>query len=289
MSTAELTDVAAPAARSADAAPGELGCHALPPPHRRATVPRIAAVLRDLALAFVVYLAYAQVRDRHGVSTAGAAEQARGNGFWVAHLEAALHLDAERGLQDHVLGHPGLVRLLNGWYGGAHFAVTATVVVALLVAGGRRWHAWLRVLLLATLVGVAVAAVLPTAPPRLLPPPAGLVDTLDVFGGFWSYDDGSLEHIADPFAAMPSLHLVWASWCALVLWQVTARRVVRAAAVLYPTVTALVVVATGNHFVLDAVAGVAVTALAAGVLRRPLPFGPRLRRRTRQLRSSPRG
>ena len=57
----------------------------------------------------------------------------------------------------------------------------------------------------------------------------------------------------DQYASMPSLHVAWAAWCALALYPVAATGPC-ALVVAYPLMTALVVVATGNHFFLDAVA-----------------------------------
>ena len=54
---------------------------------------------------------------------------------------------------------------------------------------------------------------------------------------------------------MPSLHIAWAAWCTFALWRCPTRAWVRALALLYPCVTAFAVLATGNHFVLDMVAG----------------------------------
>ncbi len=44
--------------------------------------------------------------------------------------------------------------------------------------------------------------------PRLLP--AQYIYTLRFVGGLWSYNSGVIEHIGDPYAALPSLHVVWA-------------------------------------------------------------------------------
>ena len=68
---------------------------------------------------------------------------------------------------------------------------------------------------------------------------------------------------ANPFAAMPSLHLAWAVWSAMFAARLIRRRSLRSVAYTYPVVTTIVVMATANHYLLDAVAG-AVLALAAG-------------------------
>lgn len=232
----------------------------------------------ELLVLLLLYLAYAQVRDLHGDGTERHADVAKASGLGIASLEHRWHLGFEQALQAQVLPHSGLMRLLNGWYGGAHFAVTLFVLCALAVRGGPAYRRWRSTLVIATALGVCIFALHPTMPPRLLPPPYGTVDSLHVFGGLWTYDGGSLEKIADPFAAMPSLHLVWAGWCGAVGWSVLKRPVLRALAVLYPCITTYVVIATGNHFVLDAVAGLLVLAVGwtasaylarlLGVLRR---------------------
>src|SRR5580704_18601652 len=70
---------------------------------------------------------------------------------------------------------------------------------------------------------------------------------------------------------MPSLHVAWAAWCAATV-VITTRGRWRHLAWLYPAATTFVVLATANHFVLDAAAGLAVTALgllAARATTRP--------------------
>jgi len=66
---------------------------------------------------------------------------------------------------------------------------------------------------------------------------------------------------------MPSLHIAWAVWCTLAVWQISRSWWLRSLAVLYPCVTALAVLATGNHFVLDLVGGLLAIAAAAALVR----------------------
>ena len=80
-------------------------------------------------------------------------------------------------------------------------------------------------------------------------------------------DHGSLATEANQFGAMPSLHIGWAVWCTLALWQLSSRTWVRGLAVLYPCLTAFAVLATGNHYLLDIVAGLATFALAVALVR----------------------
>ncbi len=116
-------------------------------------------------------------------------------------------------------------------------------------------------------IGLAVFWLYPTAPPRLL---AGsgfddVVASTDALGGWHT---GPLATVANQFAAMPSLHMAWAVWCSLVLWSISRRTWVRAVAVLYPCVTCVAVLATGNHYLLDVLAGVATAGLAVAARTR---------------------
>ncbi len=91
---------------------------------------------------------------------------------------------------------------------------------------------------------------------------------------FGSWHTGALASDANQLAAMPSLHMAWAAWCALVLWRLSPRLWVRVLALAYPCLTCVAVLATGNHFLLDVFAGLATAGLAvmaAEWLPRALP------------------
>ncbi len=122
-------------------------------------------------------------------------------------------------------------------------------------------------------------ALYPLMPPRLLPSSYGFVDSLAVFGSPWSFDSTAMHKISNQYAAMPSLHFAWSLWCGLALAPALVRRSAKTLAWLYPVVTLAAIVITGNHFVIDAVAGAIV--LWMGWLISGLLFGGRLRPRPR--------
>lgn len=222
----------------------------------------------QLLLVSAFYWLYARIRDVHGLHATdpGPTRHAFRNGRAVLHLEEWLHLDVERAAQQAVLHLTGLLRAGNVFYGSAHFGVTLLVFLWLLFRSPpARFYYWRNVLALGTLLALVGFALYPTMPPRLFPSAYGYLDTLHSVGGLWSYNAGVLEHISDPYAAMPSLHLVWASWCTAVLWSRASRRV-RPLLVLYPLATCGVVLISANHWVLDLVAGLAVFLLAWGVV-----------------------
>jgi hypothetical protein len=209
------------------------------------------------------YLAYAVIRDWHGSASGDSqATVARSHGLAVLHLEQHLHLNIELSLQRYALHWRPLVVGLNCFYGSFHFLLTWSIFAGLL-----RWAppATFRRARNALAISTGIALVgffaYPTMPPRLVPAAFGYQDTLFTVGGLWSYNDGVLEHISDPFAAMPSLHIVWAGWCALALGRLASRRRTRLLLLLYPACTAVTVLITGTHWLFDILAGVAVLAL----------------------------
>jgi membrane-associated phospholipid phosphatase len=83
--------------------------------------------------------------------------------------------------------------------------------------------------------------------------------------GLAGHDSGSFAGIRfDPYAAMPSLHVGWSVLVASALLRATSRTPLRVLAVLHPVLMALAVTATGNHYLVDSLAGAAVAALALG-------------------------
>jgi membrane-associated phospholipid phosphatase len=90
----------------------------------------------------------------------------------------------------------------------------------------------------------------------------GFTDVVASTHAFGSWHTGALASSANQLAAMPSLHMAWAGWCTIALWRMSGRRSIRVVAVLYPCLTGLAVLCTGNHFLLDIVGGLLVLALS---------------------------
>lgn len=160
----------------------------------------------------------------------------------------------EHRVQLWVLPHRLLVEALDLWYGTIHFIVPPVVLVLLWRHLPERYARWRNTLVIASLLGLACFAVYPLAPPRLLPRSFGFVDTMRTIGGLGPLDSGHFKD-TNAYAAMPSLHMAWSTWCACALAGLTRRRLLKVAAFAYPSVTLLVVMATANHFFLDAVGG----------------------------------
>jgi membrane-associated phospholipid phosphatase len=115
------------------------------------------------------------------------------------------------------------------------------------------------------LIALACYLLLPTAPPRLTG--GGYLDVLSLHSnvGWWGADASApkgMGQLTNELAAFPSLHAGWALWVALVVRRNTSNLWLRGLAWTHAFVTALVVVGTGNHWILDVAVGWAVVIVA---------------------------
>ncbi|CAI9416268.1 hypothetical protein HIDPHFAB_02731 [Nocardioides sp. T2.26MG-1] len=143
------------------------------------------------------------------------------------------------------------------WYASLHYIVTAAVLIWLWRLGADRYGPARRALVIGTLLGLMAYISLPTAPPRFI---GGYVDVLSLHAadGWWGGDASAprgLGGLTNELAAFPSLHAGWSLWVALALQIYASRKWVRVLGWLYALGTAIVIVGTGNHWVIDAIVG----------------------------------
>jgi PAP2 superfamily protein len=238
---------------------------------------------KEAILVIAFYSVYSLTRNRFGSHRVEIGEEpvhAFNNALHIIDWEKALHLFREQQIQSHFLDLTIFLQFWNTFYGTAHFVVTAGVFVWLYRARPSIFPLWRNVLGATTALAIIGFSLFPLMPPRLLDShqlygggrleqtrdiePFGFVDTLEEYGGPWSFDSGAMQKVSNQYAAMPSLHIAWSTWCALVMWQLTRKRWVRGLAVAYPILTLFGIVVTANHFFLDAVGGLVI--LGAGYL-----------------------
>ncbi len=174
-------------------------------------------------------------------------------------LEHSLGIDPELTLDRWLASHHTLALALSDYYDNAHFIVTLGLLGWLWWRRADIYRPLRNTLVLVNVIGFAVFWLYPVAPPRMLVKD-GFSDIVSSTHAIGSWHTGALASAANQLAAMPSLHMAWAAWCALVLWRLSRRRWLRALALLYPCVTAFAVLATGNHYLLDVIAGLATLA-----------------------------
>jgi hypothetical protein len=193
--------------------------------------------------------------------TRDAYEQARANAQWVIELERTLRIHTERGVQRWVLGEPGWIEVLNVYYVRVHFPATVVLLLWVFVRHSTAYPVVRNWFVGVTLAAVVVHVMFPLAPPRMM---AGFVDTLKVYGP-QVYHADPRRSVANQFAAMPSLHFGWALMSATIviaLWRSRWSLLV----VLHPVVTLFAIVATANHYWLDAVIAAVIAAFVGAVV-----------------------
>jgi len=138
----------------------------------------------------------------------------------------------------------------------------------------RSHYELLRNTVLATwLIALPIYALFPVAPPRLAD--VGLVDTITTQTGL-ALDSKLTTAFYNPIAAVPSLHAGFAVAVSAALAAAAGSRLGAIAAWLWAPTVCLAVVATGNHFVTDIAAGVAVTVVGFALGRAATRPEPRL-------------
>lgn len=214
----------------------------------------------EVLLLVLLYGSFEVVR----VFVAGSLTMARWNAGRLLEAERDLHLAVERGLNGYVTAHPLLAVPACFAYASLHNVVTLGVLVWLWHCHPQGYAASRTGLIIATALGLIGFILLPMAPPRLLP---GFTDTMRAYGsyGWWGATARSgAGEWTNQVAAMPSLHVGWAVWAGWAVWRNARSPYARGLAVAYPLFVIWVVVGTANHYVLDAVAGLAV--ISAGLL-----------------------
>ncbi|WP_375141606.1 phosphatase PAP2 family protein [Streptomyces sp.] len=222
-------------------------------------------LLLELLLIRVTYAAYSQVRlaATGGSNSAGRAE-AEEHGAQIHALERALRIDIEHWANHTAAGIDWLREFFDYYYTSFHFAVPLAVLAVLYWRRPADYR-WARSALgITTLLALAGFWLYPLAPPRLMPA-LGFIDTVHGVQDFSQPDYGTLTALTNQYAAMPSLHFGWSLWCGVVIAVVARGRWVKALGAVHPLLTAVAIVVTGNHWVLDAVGGAVVVGVGFGL------------------------
>ncbi len=177
---------------------------------------------------------------------------------------------------DHWLAGVGWLRNPAAYYYDlAHVDLTLVVFLLCYVFRAPVYRRARTALMLVNLIGLGVFLLYPVAPPRLLPG-GDFIDIVGESGTFGAGTDGGVALHANEFGSMPSLHAAWAFWVAFTVMSMTTRRSLRVLGWTHVALTLVVVVITGNHYLLDLVAGGLVLGFAWAVA--PLVARERWRR-----------
>lgn len=222
-----------------------------------------ARALREVTLIAALWIVYSLSRLVADDDLA----RARDHASALLDLERFLHIDIEAWLNQALTPITAIAVPMSFWYAALHYVVTPIVLAYLFFRQRDDYSRARNAIVIGSAIGLAFYMLLPTAPPRLMPG-GHYLDALAQTAqfGWWSEHASApagLGQMTNELAAMPSLHVGWTVWVAWALWRhvgVLGRTI----ACLYSAGTTLVVLATGNHWLLDAVAGAAV--IAVGVI-----------------------
>jgi|tagenome__1003787_1003787.scaffolds.fasta_scaffold20364962_1 hypothetical protein len=211
---------------------------------------RRARWLLDAVVLVALYEAYSVIQGlvpaHRGIAEANAER--------LVDVEQWVHIDPELALNHFVASHGWLAQVCDYWYTSLHFSVSIAVALWLLW----RHHGQARHLLTPLYAATALALVgfwlVPLAPPRLLTG-GSFDDTVVHFHTWGGWNSGPVDAVANQYAALPSLHMAWALWCAIAVTRCATSVLARRIAWLYPAGTLFVILGTGNHWLLDAFAG----------------------------------
>ena len=245
---------------------------------------RGASWWREIILVGILYGAYELSRGLGDINI----NSALANGRAILHWERLWHLAPERALNEAIEHVTWIAVAASYFYSVMHYIVTPAVLVWMYRKHREHYGPARTALAFSTVLGLLGYLFIPTAPPRMLRH-SGLQDTLAHTSGYgWWGGEGSVPRglgaLTNQFAAMPSLHVGWAIWCGVLIAMYAKRKWVKGLGVLYPLATTFVVMATGNHYLLDAVAGAVTMAAGAGLmlLFRNRSKGPLVRQDTLQ-------
>lgn len=239
----------------------------------RAWLSRSHSGTREIAGLTVLYGLYELVRGAGGEDVQAAMQ----NTADIVAFEMAAGVYVERGVQQAFEAIPLAPALLGLAYVVLHFVGTALLLIWVHRRHPDRFPLVRTTLVVATGFALVGYVLYPAAPPRLAD--LGFSDTVTSATGLDLSSD-LLGSLYNPFAAVPSLHFGYALIVGGVMATLATRRSFRLLGAVYPVAMLVIIVATGNHFVVDAALGAMVVAagwiVARAVVRVPATRQPAL-------------
>ena len=235
--------------------------------------------LLQLFLFTLVDIAYELTRGLSEGSVLPAFTHARD----VVSLERSLGVFTELDVQRWVLHRHWALDIADFTYFHAHFVITVVFMFWLYLRRNKYYYFVRNAVFVADAIALIGFTFFPTAPPRMLTD-LGFTDTLDRYASISNYS-GPVAALANPFAAIPSIHTCYSLIIGVTCFFLVRHRALGLTWLLYPALIVFSVVATGNHFWTDAFLGgvLACVALSSAWLieryRPTLPHATRVRMR----------
>jgi len=204
----------------------------------------------------------------------------------VVSVEKSVGIFTELDVQHWALARPWVLDVANITYFHAHFAVTTCFMFWLYLRRNHHYYFVRNIVFSAMALALIGYVLFPTAPPRMLPD-LGFIDTLEKTADV-NFNTGAVSLLSNPFAAVPSVHTCFALIIGATCFFLVRRPAIRFIWLFYPCLIVFSIVATGNHFWLDAILGACLAGVALGVAWTIERFHPTLPASTRhRLRLDP--
>lgn len=219
----------------------------------------------EIGMILAYYGVYSLIRNMNSGSLEKPPAHALDHARQIIEFEQRIGLFHEHRMQDMAEHFTPLIVAANYFYGSFHFVVTIGVGIFLFRRWTNDYPRYRNAIAIATGLALIGFTLYPLTPPRLLAlygaDPYGFHDTLESYPTIWSFNSGSMKSVSNQFAAMPSVHCAWATWCAVALYPRVKHRWAKVLAVLYPITTLYVIIITANHYWIDAIGGLLILAL----------------------------
>jgi membrane-associated phospholipid phosphatase len=212
----------------------------------------------ELRLFLAAYLVYTMARWIFAGDLGAAKDHAR----WIFDLEQTAGVAIEGSVQ-RALDGPVVSWLLSNLYLAAQLVVVPGTLLWLYRRSPAVYRELRNTVVATWMIAVPVFALFPVAPPRLAE--IGIADTVSSQASVELTGRSTIFY--NELAAVPSLHVGFAVAVGLALARVLEPGWAKALALLWGPLVSLSVVATGNHYLFDIAAGLAVTAAGYAVGR----------------------
>jgi membrane-associated phospholipid phosphatase len=177
----------------------------------------------------------------------------------IVDLERSTHVFIEQSVQSWAMASGFLDDVASWMYINSHFVVTTCTLAYIYLFRNEHFYFVRNMFMVAMGLALVGYVLYPTAPPRMLPE-LGFTDTVADFTGI---SESSVGALFNPFAAVPSMHVCFALMLSVPMIRMARHGWVKVLWCFYAPVVTFVVIATGNHWVFDAVTGAMVAGVSA--------------------------
>jgi hypothetical protein len=188
------------------------------------------------------------------------------NGYEILAFEDRIGLDLEEQIQNAVITSQFLIDVSNWIYIWGHWPLISITLLWLYLAHRGQYELLRNSMFISGAIGLVIFMIYPVAPPRLLDDV--VVDTIEMYSA--SYRFLQPPDLVNKYAAVPSLHVGWNLLIGICIYRNSRLLALRIFAIVSPILMGIVVITTGNHFVIDGFvgSGVALSGYAIAIIAR---------------------